>query len=104
VDAVATFVGGNGEVRGRKPLIFHAANTVMLRLLVERGAPVRATDSDGNTLLHYAAAHLDGAAVEFLLGKGLSATERNAAGRTPLDLARDAANRSAFAALTKVWK
>jgi serine/threonine-protein phosphatase 6 regulatory ankyrin repeat subunit B len=93
---------GATHVAGSRPTIMNSANFAILRLLVEHGADLQVKDGDGNSLLMYAAEHLDRAAVEYLLSKGLEAGERNSKGLTALDLARLAEKPANVEALEKV--
>jgi ankyrin repeat protein len=77
-------------VVGRRPLIMNSANAAILQLLTEHGADFHAKDKDGNSVLAFAAAHLESAAVRYLLIKGADPMEKNAKGLTALDLARQA--------------
>lgn len=56
------------------------------KLLVKRGADVKAVDSDGNTLLHHAARHSSFRVARFLLSRELDCMARNNAGETPLHM------------------
>jgi ankyrin repeat protein len=60
------------------------------RLLVERGADVRATQQQGYTPLHQAAQHGDEVLVDLLLAAGADPSARLDDGRTAADLARAA--------------
>ncbi len=62
-------------------------NTDLARLLVENGAEVEATDSDGLAPLHLAAVKGEKLLVELLLTSGADVDVRNAHGYTPLHLA-----------------
>ena len=64
-----------------------AGNTDLARLLVENGAEVSATDSDGLAPLHLAAVNGEKLLVELLLTSGADVDVRNVHGFTPLHLA-----------------
>jgi hypothetical protein len=73
-----------------------------VELLLDRGAPIDAPDTEaGATPLHYAASYDRGPTVELLLKRGADAALRNKAGKTALDLAR-ANNAAAALALLAV--
>jgi hypothetical protein len=78
---------GESSVIGRNSVVFFSANSAIVRELVEHGADVKAKDGKGNSLLMYAAEHLDRSAISYLLAKGLDPKERNASGQTAYDLA-----------------
>lgn len=71
---------------GRTPL--HLAvlrgHTRLVRLLLQRGAPVGAVDRAGRTALHEAAWHGHSRVAELLLQRGASAAARSGTGLTPL--------------------
>jgi ankyrin repeat protein len=60
----------------------------MLKLLVEKGAPVGVANAAGMTALHFAVQRGSDAMVEYLAAKGARFDARNAQGRTPADLAK----------------
>jgi len=82
---------GTKHMEGCRPAIMHAINFAVLRLLAEHGANLLVKDCDGNSVLMFAAEHLDSATVQYLLRRGLNPRERNNKGMTALDLARQAA-------------
>lgn len=55
-----------------------------LKLLAAHQADLEALDFNGNSALHSAAGSGAAAAAEFLLGRGLSVTDRNRDGHTPM--------------------
>jgi ankyrin repeat protein len=59
----------------------------VVKLLLERGASVKARDNDGKTALHHAAEHGQDAIAKILIDAGADVTARDAAGRTPLQWA-----------------
>lgn len=71
---------------GRTPL--HLAvlrgHAPLVRLLLQRGAPVGAVDRAGRTALHEAAWHGHSRVAELLLQRGASAAARSGTGLTPL--------------------
>jgi uncharacterized protein len=81
---------GATHAAGCRPVIMHAVNFAVLRLLAEHGADLHIKDCDGNSVLMFAAEYLDAAAVQYLLSKGLDPSERNSKGLTALDLAKQA--------------
>jgi uncharacterized protein len=89
IDEVTDSTGATHPA-GCRPVIMHAVNFAVLRLLAERGADLRIKDCDGNSVLMFAAEHLDGAAVQYLLSKGLDPRQRNRKDLTALDLAKQA--------------
>jgi ankyrin repeat protein len=81
---------GKVQVAGWRPVLMHATNLKVLELLTESGADLSTADRDGNSVLMYAAQHLDSAAVSYLLKKGLDPKARNKNGQTAFDLAKEA--------------
>jgi len=59
-----------------------------VRLLLEAGARIDATDAGGNTPLHEAVLYGSTRGIELLLARGARLATRNRAGETPLSLAR----------------
>ena len=59
-----------------------------IRLLIEAGANINATDDQGNTALHEAVARRQTFAAKMLIECGANMGIRNLAGQTPIDLAR----------------
>jgi ankyrin repeat protein len=59
-----------------------------IRLLIEAGANINATDDQGNTALHEAVARRQTSAAKMLIERGASIGMRNVAGQTPLNLAK----------------
>lgn len=99
VNAAATF-SRNGQIgKGGFPVTFHAANSVVLEALLKSGADRNARDAYENTLLMYAAEHLDASAICLLLRDGVDRSVRNTAGQTALDLAKKASNDAIVKAL-----
>jgi cytohesin len=64
-----------------------APNLAIVKLLIDKGADIKATDVRGRTALHGAAAGADAAVVKLLLDHGSPANAKDARGRTPLHLA-----------------
>jgi ankyrin repeat protein len=95
-NAKATYIvtdsQGATNAAGCRPVIMHAVNFAVLRLLAEHGADLHIKDCDGNSVLMFAAEHLDAPAVRYLLSKGLDPQQRNSKGLTALDLAKQAEN------------
>ncbi len=60
----------------------------VIKLLLEKGASVTATNAAGMTALHFAVQRGSDRVVEYLAGKGARFDAKNAQGRTPADLAR----------------
>ncbi len=60
----------------------------VLKLLIEKGAPVGKANAAGMTALHFAVQRGSDAMVEYLAAKGARFDARNAQGRTPADLAK----------------
>lgn len=56
-------------------------------MLVEAGAPLDATDKEGNSALHLAAAAGAWQCIGLLLDRGTPNDAKNGAGKTPLELA-----------------
>ena len=81
---------GATRVAGHRPVIMSAASFTVLRLLVEHGANLHTKDDDGNSVLMFAAEHLDPVGIRYLLAKGADAGERNRKGLPALDIARQA--------------
>ena len=61
----------------------------VVRMLIDAGADVRASQHGGWTPIHQAAAAGDRALVDYLLAKGASAAVPNDAGTTPAAIARE---------------
>ncbi|NUQ21040.1 MAG: ankyrin repeat domain-containing protein [Gemmatimonadaceae bacterium] len=61
----------------------------VVRMLIDAGADVRATQHGGWTPLHQAAAAGDRGLVDYLLAKGASSGAKNDAGTTPAAIARE---------------
>jgi ankyrin repeat protein len=72
-----------GENTRSEPKLLQAA-----KLAVELGASVQATDTFGNTALHYAAYHRLSTVVQFLVDKGAPLEAQNKFGETPLWLSQ----------------
>ncbi|XP_032236370.1 ankyrin repeat domain-containing protein 46 isoform X2 [Nematostella vectensis] len=85
------------DERGRTPMHMAAmrGNVEMLELLYQHGGKLGTVDLIGNTLMHMCN-HVD--VLQFLVDHGLSATERNINGDTPLVLAMR------FAAKSEVYE
>ena len=64
-----------------------AARASVAEYLVRQGADVHATNNDGNTPLHEAAAAIAPSVVEYLVGQGADVHTINSDGETPLDMA-----------------
>lgn len=82
-----------GRTRGGMPPLSFAVihrQPEMLRLLLGHTGSTEQIDFDGQTALHHAAELGDEAAVRLLLEKGAKIDAKSTAGKTPLDLARDA--------------
>ena len=94
-----------GRYIGYTPVFFAAIqnNPEMLRMLVERGADVRAVDGAGSTTLMWAAANEAGSAqiVEELLKLGVDPNQTNKLGETALTWAQRRGQTPAVAVLTK---
>jgi len=74
------------------PLFWAAidAKRETVRLLLDRGADVRATSKDHHMALHYAVLQRDPVVVKMLLDRGAQVDARNGVGATPLHLAAEA--------------
>jgi ankyrin repeat protein len=90
-----------GRAENFLPLIMNSANLAVLRTLAEHGADLHAKNGDGDSVLMYAAEHLDPPAVQYLLSKGLDPRERNNEGKTALDLAMEAGKADSVEILKK---
>lgn len=65
----------------------------MFNTLIDKGANIRATDQEGNTLLHLAAAEKkDRNIIDLLVKSGLDMRTENAHGKTPWDIAKENGN------------
>jgi ankyrin repeat protein len=71
----------------------------MVELILSRGAPVNATDDEGNTPLHQAVMTGAPAAVRALVKRGAKKTLRNKEGKTPLAIAKERGYQSVMDAL-----
>jgi uncharacterized protein len=86
---------GLGGLRGEGPRIripTEDGAVQAVSLLLERGADVNATNTNGGTALHAAVTRGD-AVVKLLLERGANVNARNKAGNTPLDVALGAGGR-----------
>lgn len=72
-----------------------------VKLLLEHGVSVNATDAQGRTALHIAASHRDKDMVEFLLSVGANKSIKDCEGRTPLHVASAERNRDIVEMLLK---
>jgi len=68
-----------------------------VKLLVENGAEIDATDTFSNTPLHYASENAHGDVVAFLLESGAHVNVRNHVGMNCLDVCRSVTVRKIFA-------
>ena len=79
---------------GSTPLheVARGNNRQQIEFLLNNGADVKAVDADGNTALHALAVRPDDfdiiPTIEALLKAGLSLTDKNRFGDTPLDVAK----------------
>jgi ankyrin repeat protein len=91
------------SVNGRRPLNWAAYHNhaAAVRILLDRGAPIEATNLTGFTALHHAAeaGSLEAAAV--LLGRGANVGTTNVHGMTPIETARERGHPTLVAALEK---
>jgi len=62
----------------------------VVRILVQYGADINASDNNGATVLAIAAAHNQPELIKLLVGLGADPTKRLVNGRTPMDYAREA--------------
>jgi ankyrin repeat protein len=58
-------------------------------------------NKDGDTLLHFAAAHGTAPMIRRLINQGEDVNYKNNAGKTPLDISEEKGNNEAFMALTQ---
>jgi len=79
------------DAKGITPLGYAVAgNRVsVLKLLLQSKASPDDVDNEGNSAVHYAAAYGRAEILEFLLKGGMDASGKNAAGKSPLQLATD---------------
>ena len=86
---------GLGGLRGEGPRIrvpSEAGAVEAVRLLLDRGVPINATSTSGNTALHAAVGRGDGV-VKLLVERGADPGAKNKFGQTPLDIAMGAGGR-----------
>lgn len=76
----------NSIIVGFKPLIIAAklGYLEMVKLLISKGAKIRAKDEDGCNALYYAACYNQSAVVDFLITRGANVNHRCDDGNTPL--------------------
>ncbi len=74
---------------GLKPFLITSGrgNIEVMQLLLENGAIAGASDSNGQTALHYAARNWNGESIQFLFEQGLDINAKDINGLTPLDVA-----------------
>jgi hypothetical protein len=72
-----------------------------MKLLLDAGASLTATDDEGNTALHHAALLGSVRGAEVLLARGASVTVKNRKGQTPLSLAKTRQSPALFELLQK---
>lgn len=82
----ANAVAADGKYAGKTPLHCAVYNKHLdeALMLLQFGAKINATDSEGGTPLHLAAEMEDVEAIKFLLAKGAAVNAKDSAGRTPL--------------------
>jgi ankyrin repeat protein len=103
--AIYEVTDSNGtHTEGCRPAIMHATDFPVLQLLAEHGADLQVKDCDGNSVLMFAAEHLNPDAVRYVLAKGLDPRERNRNGQTALDLAKEAEKTGNIAVLEEAAK
>jgi ankyrin repeat protein len=79
---------------GHEETVDARAAEAVVRLLLDRGAPIDAVDNRGRTALMIAAEAGDAAVVGALLDRGADQTVRDSQGKTARDLATSAAVRA----------
>ena len=91
------------SVNGRRPLNWAAYNNhaAAVRILLDRGAPIEATNLTGFTALHHAAEAGSLEAAEVLIGRGATLNTTNRQGMTPIETARERGHPTLVAALEK---
>jgi uncharacterized protein len=84
---VILFIGAGGDGVGRSPTLIDAAKNAdgnRVRLLVQGGANVNATDADGTTALHWASHRDDLESADLLIRAGAKVNAATDLGATPL--------------------
>jgi uncharacterized protein len=91
------------SVNGRRPLNWAALNNhaAAVRILLDRGAPIEATNLTGFTALHHAAEAGSLEAAEVLIARGANPGTTNRQGMTPIETAREQGHPTLVAALEK---
>ncbi len=86
---------GTGGAKGSYSDIYEAirANDLpAVKSFLSSGVDVNAKDSEGKSLLHYAAAYAGREVVQFLIEKGADINARDGKGRTPMSVASQMGN------------
>jgi uncharacterized protein len=91
------------SVNGRRPLNWAALtnHAAAVRILLDRGAPIEATNLTGFTALHHAAEAGSLEAAEVLIAQGANLGTTNRQGMTPVETAREQGHPTLVAALEK---
>jgi ankyrin repeat protein len=91
------------SMNGRRPLNWAAYynHAAAVRILLDRGAPIEATNLTGFTALHHAAEAGSLEAAEVLIARGANLGTTNRQGMTPIETAREQGHPTLVAALEK---
>ena len=91
------------SVNGRRPLNWAAYNNhaAAVRILLDRGAPIEATNLTGFTALHHAAEAGALEAAEVLIARGANLGTTNRQGMSPIETARELGHPTLVLALEK---
>ncbi|XP_062699341.1 uncharacterized protein LOC115269854 [Aedes albopictus] len=73
-------------VHGFRSARWYGHDVGSVQLLLDHGAQINGTDSDGNTSLHYAFTNEDWELVEMLVTNGADLSMKNKEGKTPLEV------------------